>query len=91
MKTGAGEIKNKINQERSGGVLGHACPGDAGTPSINPDKSEVKMRKEFYASPSYSYYFVKKYCSWAAKIVRVDGGWMAFESIDDYKIWKNQK
>lgn len=28
---------------------------------------------------------------WAAKIVRVDGGYMAFESIDDYRMWANQK
>jgi hypothetical protein len=28
---------------------------------------------------------------WAAKIVKVGGGYMAFESITDYHIWKNQK
>ncbi len=27
---------------------------------------------------------------WAAKIVKVDGGYMAFESIDDYNTWKRQ-
>ena len=30
-------------------------------------------------------------CPWACKIVRVEGGYKCFESIDDYKIWKNQK
>ena len=26
-----------------------------------------------------------------AKIVKVDGGYIGFETITDYKIWKNQK
>ena len=28
--------------------------------------------------------------SWAAIIIRVDGGWQAFESVDDYDLWQNQ-
>jgi hypothetical protein len=28
---------------------------------------------------------------WAAKVVRVEGGYMAFESISDYATWRNQK
>lgn len=28
---------------------------------------------------------------WAAMIVKVEGGYMAFESRADYKTWKNQK
>ena len=28
---------------------------------------------------------------WACTFAKVDGGFMAFESITDYKIWKNQK
>ena len=28
---------------------------------------------------------------WAAKIVKVDGGYMGFESADDYTVWRNQK
>ena len=32
-----------------------------------------------------------KECPWAAVIVKVDGGYMCFESADDYKTWKNQK
>ena len=32
-----------------------------------------------------------KRAAWACKIVKVEGGYMAFESWDDYKIWKNQK
>ena len=32
-----------------------------------------------------------KEMSWAEKIVKVDGGYMGFESISDYKTWMNQK
>jgi len=28
---------------------------------------------------------------WAAKIVKVEGGYMCFEYISDYQVWKNQK
>ena len=30
-------------------------------------------------------------CPWASKIVKVQGGFLCFESITDYTIWKNQK
>lgn len=33
----------------------------------------------------------EKQCPWAEKIVKVEGGYMCFESNVDYKIWKNQK
>lgn len=36
-------------------------------------------------------YQAKKAAPWAVKIVMVDGGFIAFESIADWKIWKNQK
>lgn len=36
-------------------------------------------------------YAAKKECPWAAVIAKVDGGFMVFESYDDYEIWKNQK
>jgi len=29
-------------------------------------------------------------CPWAARIVRVDGGWMCFESLTDYATWRAQ-
>ena len=38
-----------------------------------------------------SRYQAKKAAPWAAKITRVCGGFMAFESVDDYHTWKNQK
>lgn len=30
-------------------------------------------------------------CPWACKIVKVEGGWRCFESIDDYNTWQAQK
>lgn len=32
-----------------------------------------------------------KLAPWAAKVVKVDGGYMAFESVADYETWKRQK
>ena len=28
---------------------------------------------------------------WAAKVVKVEGGYLAFESIADYETWRRQK
>ena len=47
------------------------------------------MRKEFFFNVSR--YFVTRYCQWAAVIARVEGGFVAFESRDDYRVWKNQR
>jgi hypothetical protein len=33
----------------------------------------------------------KNAAPWAAKIAKVCGGYMAFESVTDWEIWKNQK
>lgn len=30
-------------------------------------------------------------CPWAAEAVEVDGGFLCFESIDDYSTWSNQQ
>lgn len=46
------------------------------------------MRKEFVRGSRKD---AKKECRWAAKIVKVVGGYMCFESINDYRTWKNQK
>ena len=32
-----------------------------------------------------------KAAPWAAVIAKVDGGYMAFESQDDYRTWRRQK
>lgn len=29
--------------------------------------------------------------TWASKVVKVEGGYIAFEFMTDYTIWKNQK
>ena len=47
------------------------------------------MRREFFAGCSR--YFVARYCPWAAKVAKVCGGYIAFESLDDYQIWKKQR
>jgi len=31
------------------------------------------------------------YAPWASEIVEVEGGFMAFESITDFEIWKKQE
>lgn len=33
----------------------------------------------------------KRRAPWAAKIVKVCGGYMAFESVSDYVTWRQQK
>ena len=33
----------------------------------------------------------KKECPTAAKIVKVEGGYACFDTVQDYEIWKNQK
>lgn len=47
------------------------------------------MRREFVETLSRKDAW--EYCPWAAKIVKVYGGFMCFESHEDYKVWKNQK
>lgn len=46
------------------------------------------MRIEFVECRSRS--TAKRRCSWAAVIARVDGGYRAFESVEDYRTWRNQ-
>ena len=38
-----------------------------------------------------SRYKAKKAAPWASKIVKVCGGFMAFESMEDYRVWKGQR
>ena len=33
----------------------------------------------------------RKTAPWAAKVAKVEGGYMAFESIADYAQWRNQR
>ena len=47
------------------------------------------MRTEFLQVASRS--TAARRAPWAAKIAKVEGGFMAFESRDDYRIWRGQK
>jgi len=49
----------------------------------------VKMRKELIVCKTRK--TAVKRAPWACKVVKVEGGYMAFESWDDYNTWKNQK
>ena len=33
----------------------------------------------------------KELMPWATVIVKVEGGYKGFESVEDYNVWKNQK
>ncbi len=47
------------------------------------------MRKEYVQCMSRR--AARKLCPWAAVITEVDGGYLCFESQDDYRTWRNQK
>lgn len=46
------------------------------------------MRTEFLQVKTYRAAFAV--APWAAKISKVDGGYMTFESAADYETWRNQ-
>lgn len=46
------------------------------------------MRTEFIECRSRS--TAKRRCPWAAVIARVEGGYRCFESVEDYRIWRQQ-
>jgi len=33
----------------------------------------------------------RRHCPWAAKICKVEGGFLCFESLADYRIWRMQR
>lgn len=47
-----------------------------------------ELRSKFVSCSSSEMAF--EFCPWATKVVSVCGGYMVFESLDDY-IWLNQK
>lgn len=47
------------------------------------------MRKQ-YVNCKYRYQ-ARKACPWASVIHKTEGGYMCFESVDDYNIFKKQK
>ena len=57
-----------------------AHPQHEGESSMKQQFTEAKTRKE-----------AKEIMEWAERIVKVEGGYMGFESEQDYLIWKNQK
>ena len=50
------------------------------------------MRKNIYAEDDgWTRRKVNQDAVWACKIIKIDGGWLAFESWDDYQTHVNQK
>ncbi|MGH6625128.1 MAG: hypothetical protein ACRECD_01050 [Burkholderiaceae bacterium] len=47
------------------------------------------MRKEFVECKTRA--TAVRRCPWAAVIIKVDGGYMAFESVNDADVWRRQK
>ena len=47
------------------------------------------MRVEFVECKSRK--TAARKCPWSAIIEKVDGGFRCFESIDDYRTWRNQR
>jgi hypothetical protein len=47
------------------------------------------MRTQFVQTASRA--AAKSACPWASKIVKVDGGYMCFESVADYATWRKQQ
>jgi hypothetical protein len=47
------------------------------------------MRKEFINASSAKQ--ARKLAPWAAKVVKVEGGYLAFESVADAQTWRRQK
>jgi len=54
------------------------------------------MRKEFIETKDGKhnmpeYRKAENKCPWAARITKVEGGYMAFEALADYYTWTNQR
>lgn len=47
------------------------------------------MRTQFLQAGSRN--AAKSAAPWAAKIAKVDGGYMAFESVADHAMWRSQR
>jgi hypothetical protein len=35
--------------------------------------------------------YARKLCPWAARVIKVEGGYLCFESETDYLIWRHQQ
>ena len=69
-------------------VVGGYPPPAPETP-VNPEIEVVLMRKLFVECKTRQ--AASKLMPWACAIVKVDGGYLGFESSEDYQVWKNQK
>ncbi len=47
------------------------------------------MRTELIQAPTAAK--ARKLAPWAARVAKVDGGYLAFESVTDYETWRNQR
>ena len=47
------------------------------------------MRREFVQCKSLK--TAKRRAPWACEYAKVFGGWIAFESVEDYRVWLNQR
>lgn len=71
----------------------------AGKPAVNhtspvrsPGKEE-RMKQIFVEDPTHEKPMetLENEYPWYAEIVKVDGGWMIFESAEDFFTWESQK
>ena len=63
-------------------------------PALDITVKSITMRNEFYECEKHTSYWRKKAIDampWASKVVAVVGGYIGFESCDDYELWCNQK
>ena len=50
------------------------------------------MKTQFFAQEEgWNARRVALEATWVAEILKVRGGWLAFESYEDLRIWRNQK
>ena len=55
---------------------------------ISPNQG-ANMRKQFVEAKTRKQ--AADACPWASEIIKVDGGYMCFESVEDARIWRAQK
>jgi len=55
----------------------------------SPQTEETDMRREYIECKTRA--TAARRCPWAAAIAKVEGGYIAFESSSDYRVWRAQK
>lgn len=66
------------------------CYGQIEIGAARPGGENGEMRAEFLAGCK-SAQEARKLAPWASKVARVEGGYMAWESLSDYETWRKQK